>query len=78
MGDLISRQAVIDIIHKEINKTSTFSEHDTQINIEMAVRALPTAYDVENVVAELEEIYSKTFTMSPIDAIEIVRKGGTD
>ena len=52
MSDLISRQAVIDIIHKEIERTTSFSEHETQINIEMAVKELPTAYNVDSVVAE--------------------------
>lgn len=55
MDDLIRRQAVIDIIHKEIERTSSFSEHETQINIEMAVKELPTAYDVSKVVVELEK-----------------------
>lgn len=31
--DLISRQAVIDIIYKEIARTTSYAEHDTQINI---------------------------------------------
>lgn len=55
MGDLISRKAVIDIIHKEIDRTNSYSEHHTQINIEMAVEELPTAYDVEKVIAELRK-----------------------
>lgn len=52
-NDLISRQSVIDIIHKEIEKASSFAEHETQINIEMAVSELPTAYDVEKVAKEV-------------------------
>ena len=55
MGDLISRSAVIDIIHKEIERTLSFAEHETQINIEMAVEELPTAYDVEKVCEQLGE-----------------------
>ena len=38
----------------------------------------PTAYDVEKVVAELEDLDKKVFRMSPRDAIDIVRKGGID
>lgn len=55
MSDLISRNAVIDIIHKEIERTTSFAEHQTQINIEMAVKELPIAYDVDKVVEELED-----------------------
>ena len=55
MSDLISRQAVIDIIHKEIERTTSFSEHETQINIEDAVNELPTAYDVDKVVEQLDK-----------------------
>lgn len=54
MSDLISRNAVIDIIHKEIERTTSFAEHQTQINIEMAVKELPIAYDKEAVVEQLE------------------------
>lgn len=56
MSDLISRSAVIDIIHKEIERTTSFAEHQTQINIEMAVKELPIAYDKEAVVEQLEKL----------------------
>ncbi len=86
MNDLISRKAVIDIIHKEIGRTSTFAEHETQINIEMAVKELPTAYDVEKVVAELENMTTVCGAGTIINggyigrnrAIDIVRKGGIE
>jgi hypothetical protein len=83
--DCVSRKAVIDIIHKEIERTSTYSEHKTQINIETAVYELPTAYDVEKVVAELKNEDNHLtyggipFKEPPIkvsDAIDIVEKGG--
>jgi hypothetical protein len=54
-NDLISRSAVIDIIHKEIERTNSFAEHETQINIEFAVKELPCAYDVGKVLEQLEE-----------------------
>ena len=85
MSDLISRNAVIDIIHKEIERTTSFAEHQTQINIEMAVKELPIAYDVDKVVEELE---SRICTIDEYDteismrnkhyktAIEIVMQGG--
>ena len=39
--DLISKQAVLDIIRKEIETTTSYSEHATQINIMFAVEELP-------------------------------------
>lgn len=69
-NDLISRQAVIGIIHKEIERTNSYAEHETQINIEMAVKELPTAYNVEKVVAELEELEGKANEYRT-DAIEL-------
>lgn len=76
-NDLISRQAVIDIIHKEIEKTTSFAEHETQINIEMAVQELPCAYDVEKVIEQLEDrtdLAKNFFTTSKVIHINTVRK----
>lgn len=89
MSDLISRSAVIDIIHKEIERTTSFAEHDTQIKIEFAVEELPTAYDVDKVVEQLErwkteadilllsekEIITRNVIDSEI-AIDLVKAGG--
>ena len=41
MSDLISKNAVIDIIENEIRSTRDYLQHDTQINIQFAVEELP-------------------------------------
>lgn len=60
MSDLISRSAVIDIIHKEIQRTTSWVEHDTQINIKFAIEELPTVEAIpkerlDEIVERLEE-----------------------
>ena len=66
MSDYIKRQDVIDIIHKEIESTTTYNEHHTQINIKFAVEELPTVDEkeiirktVERVVERLEGLRAK-------------------
>lgn len=88
MSDLISRSAVIDIIHKEIQRTTSWIEHDTQINIKFAVEELPTAYDVDKVVKELKEAsfpdYEEEYHCGgePLlflgEVIDIVKGGGVN
>lgn len=52
-GDLISKKTVLDFIKQEIKQDRP---DDFKIrNIERFIKDLPTAYDVEKVVAELEE-----------------------
>ena len=90
MSDLISRSAVLDIIHKAIDKTTDFMQHDTQLDIMHEVEELPTAYNVDEVVKELldRKIYFENCYemkndwcdcarfMVYADVVEIVRKGG--
>lgn len=54
MSDLISRNAVVEIIQKEIDRTEAFAEHDTQINILSAVNTLP-AYDADAVAIAMKK-----------------------
>lgn len=54
-NDLISRNAVIRIIQKEINRTASYLEHDTQINILNAVEGLPATYDSDEVALAMEK-----------------------
>lgn len=63
---------------------------DTLITVESAfnmIKAQPTAYDVEKVVAELEDFKIKgtnldkadyNWNLALIEAIEIVKKGGVE
>lgn len=78
-NDLISRSAVIAIIQKEIERTASYAEHDTQINIMHGVEALPTAYDVDKVVEQLNS--AKKIMMPVLDyakAVKIVKSGGIE
>lgn len=84
--DLISRQAVVKIIDNEIKSTTAYCLHDTQINIKFDVQNLPTAYDVEKVIEQLQKAKTRMSCyrlnnvaddrISINEAIEIVRKGG--
>lgn len=56
MNDLISKEAVLKIIDNEIQNTSDYLQHNTQINIRFAIDELPT---VEPVRGEWE--YSKEY-----------------
>jgi hypothetical protein len=84
MSDLISRSAVIELLRK--NMTSDIQDQIiTENNINL-ICAIPTAYDVDKVVAELGE--EKTMAYDKWDggssykaysqAIDIVRKGGVE
>lgn len=42
MSDLISREAVINIIHKEIEEVTDYLQHDVLIDVEFEVDELPT------------------------------------
>ena len=102
MSDLISRSALLDDMQKELEKAvndKDMTEFDCKVLMTSAlalknfVNRQPTAYDVDKVVAELEE----ESDYEPIDydycdmscsgeehfivtdkAIDIVRKGGVE
>ena len=88
MSDYIKRQDVIDIIDKEMMRTITFAEHETQANIEDSVLELPTISETEiirkafeRVVERLEEYRNfednDSLDRQCIDrAIEIVKEVG--
>ena len=75
MGDLISRSAVMEIIEKH--------ECDTA-RIKDGIFNLPTAFDVEKVVEQLEDdafeidinLFGRMECINKEDAVEIIRKGG--
>ena len=52
MSDLISRNEVINIIHKKIQDTSDFLQHDALIDVEFEVDELPTVEAVPKSYAE--------------------------
>ena len=54
MSDLISRKKVIDILEKEKSLMCSYDADITIFSIEKGIRELPTAYDPDKVVEELE------------------------
>ena len=80
-NDLISRSALIEAFKNP--KTFETKLEITIDDIVAVINEQPTAYDVENVVAELEEelvdIGAKTgYHKGITKAIEIVRNGGKE
>lgn len=65
-GDLISRSKAIKITEEEMEKKLSYEVHNAQIDIMFRIKEMPTAYDVEKVIQQLEE--NKT------DAIKTIRK----
>ena len=94
MRDLISRSALLDDMQKELEKAvndKDMTEFDCKVIMTSAlalknfVNRQPTAYDVEKVVAELEELPNREAdhyyansndVIDREDAIEIVKQGG--
>ena len=86
MSDLISRSAVIELLRK--NMTNDIQDQIiTENNINL-ICAIPTAYDISKVVAELEECsdkykissceYEQGKAFSYKNAIDIVKRGGVE
>ena len=83
MSDLISRQVVIDLLKKNVSKDIE-EVIVTDKNIKL-IESIPTAYNVDAVVAELEKAYpinpypnsfSNGRDLAIKKAIEIVKAGG--
>ena len=62
MSDYISKQSVIDIVNKEIERVTNSYEHNTQLRILFAIKELPILdkkeiirKTVERIVERLEE-----------------------
>ena len=81
MSDLISRSALL----KKIAEEYDLNYGEILINPERfyeMVETVPTAYDVEKVVAELEEMKEKSLSSYDYEtmkiAIDIVKRGGVE
>lgn len=79
MSDLISRQSVIDVL----KETGIIQDNDLGHLVVDEISKIPTAYDVDKVVAKLEKKRDKLseegccLSAKQInDAIEIVKTGG--
>ena len=78
MSDLISRQAVLDKL-KDFSDMYTLDE-EAKVVLDTIVRVVteqPTAYDVEKVVAEVDELW-KLSIFGKSELNEIIRKGGVE
>lgn len=60
MSDLISRKAVINIIHKEIEEVTDYLQHDVLIDVEFEVDELPAIKAKE--VVHGKWIYNEYYT----------------
>ena len=94
MGRLIDVDVLIEVLTKEKkqDRSKAYGEHECDLiagTIGMCIdwiKAIPTAYDVEKVVAELEELERKSTTIigqhyfdNGVHAsIEVVKAGGID
>ena len=96
MSDLIRKQEVIDIMYEVFGKYSVANDKQDVLGgfgLEMfrRVKELPTAYDKDNVVEELEKWSAEVAVISEVDgkihrvkvvnagrAIDVARKGGVE
>ena len=79
MDDLISRSKVIDVL----KETGIIVDNDLGHLVVEEIERIPTAYDVEKVMEQLEDasVYDDVddvFVIREYKAIEIVRKGGVE
>lgn len=88
-NDLISRQAVIDILEKEMFQAGkNLSKSYLLADVKEQVENLERDYDVEKVIEQLQKAVTKVSfysagngaddRISIDEVIEIVRKGGID
>ena len=88
MSDLISREEAIQIIRSQGLYGSGYSDEERENNVIDMLESVPTAYNVDKVVKELEDyqmwkgfmIYDLTHREREIirKAIEIVKGGGVN
>lgn len=89
MSDLISRSKIRNYIKTQINpygKPFEGTPYELGLKIMKYIDSMHSAYDIEKVVAELEErskeynsgvrLHGKPEEMLTYEAIDIVRKGG--
>ena len=79
VDDVCAKKAITDYLMKCVddNKFSV-DVTEVQIGIINIINGLPTAYDVENVVTEIEELanYNGNAYLDSADVLEIVKRGG--
>lgn len=87
MSDLISRSAVTELIESRCTDGCLGTEDTTLIDaygLIDDISDMPTAYDVDAVVEQIQNLQKDKYVLSPImcyaldKAIEIIRKGGVE
>ena len=78
MGDLISRNKMIEDINNHINEVVDKDVKEVYESFIDFINQQPTAYDVERVVAELEEGEYDAGLIVTKEAIDIVKRGGVE
>ncbi|MGN0346322.1 MAG: hypothetical protein ACI4DU_03450 [Lachnospiraceae bacterium] len=88
MSDLIRRSEVINILYQVFENHSMATDKNDSLGgfgseVFKRVREMPTAYDTDNIVAELQKIEEHCLEMNDwqgqsavVEAIEIVKQGG--
>ena len=89
MSDLISRNEVLELLYKIFDEYHMSTDKNTSVgksfgtDVFKEIKEMPTAYDVDKVVEELElhsfELGTDTLPAHYVrlnDAIEIVKQGG--
>ena len=77
---LISESAVMKSVQKAIIEMGYEPFEEKVMGIYTAIDNTPTAYDVEKVVAELEELanHNGNAYLDSADVIDIVKRGGAE
>lgn len=82
---LINAEDVDQIINSEIERTSSFAEHQALINVKFAICNLPTAFDLDKVAEQIRKATDEYGLVDYVNgkpmitkeqALEILKKGG--
>ena len=81
MSDLISRNEVIDIFQQKADENSGLIRNN-MLFAKKLIESIPTAYDVDKVVEELEEVINNLecnlIGDCENDILNVVKRGGKD
>lgn len=72
MSDLISRQAVIEVL----KQTGSIADDERGNLVVAEIERIPAAYDVDKVIEQIGELNDNEFALGKVS--EIIRAGGID
>ena len=81
MSDLISRAEVMNIIQEELSLRCGHEADIALFSVKKKVSELPTAFDTEKVVEQLEvlhDLVNDNQKLAVSQSIDIVKKGGVE